>query len=47
MKRQTATERENARCEKTQSLMLKLSSEMIGVLLWVNKFSAILLKLVQ
>ena len=47
MKQQATTERGNARCEKTQSLLLKLSSEMIGVLLWVNKYSAILLKLVQ
>jgi hypothetical protein len=47
MERQAITERENARCEKTQSLMLKLSSEMIGVLMWFNKFSTILLKLVQ
>jgi hypothetical protein len=47
MKRQTAAERENVRCEKTQSVMLQISSEMIGVLMWFNKFSTILLKLVQ
>ena len=46
MKRRTA-ERERIWCEKTQTRTLKLSSDLIGVLLWVNKFSAVLLKLVQ
>ena len=47
MKRQITAERECVWCEKTQTLTLKLSSELIGVLLWVNKFSQVLLKLVQ
>lgn len=46
-KGKTATEREAFWCEKTQSLTLKISTELVGVLLWVNKFSTVLIKLVQ